>query len=113
MHDFMQSLQMRCPVAATSGLSTQITASAPSAQPPQVHTATRLALDGDELQVVELARRLEQYARLVSGLARRRLDRPGRVSKREVDVSRVRGFVTAPGAHVRGERKLAALPNER
>ena len=82
-------------------------------QPPHVHTATRLALDGDELQVVELARRLEQYARLVSGLARRRLDRPGRVTKREVDVSRVRGFVTAPGAHVRGERKLAALPNER
>ena len=33
MHDFMQSLQMRCPVAATRGLSTQITASAPSAQP--------------------------------------------------------------------------------
>ena len=33
MHDFMQSLQIRCPVAATSGLSTQITASAPSGTP--------------------------------------------------------------------------------
>ena len=29
----MQSLQMRCPVAATSGLSMQITASAPIAYP--------------------------------------------------------------------------------
>ena len=33
MHDFMQSLQMRCPVAATIGLSTQIIASAPIGQP--------------------------------------------------------------------------------
>ena len=33
MHDFMQSLQMRWPVAATSGLSMQIIASAPSGQP--------------------------------------------------------------------------------
>ena len=29
----MQSLQIRCPVAATIGLSTQIIASAPSGQP--------------------------------------------------------------------------------
>ena len=29
MHDFMQSLQMRCPVAQTIGLSTVIIASAP------------------------------------------------------------------------------------
>jgi len=33
MQDFMQSLQMRWPVAATKGLSTQITASAPMAWP--------------------------------------------------------------------------------
>ena len=33
MHDFMQSLQMRWPVAATIGLSTQIIASAPIGQP--------------------------------------------------------------------------------
>ena len=33
MHDFMQSLQIRCPVAATIGLSTQIMASAATAQP--------------------------------------------------------------------------------
>ncbi len=33
MHDFMQSLQIRCPVAAAIGLSTQIIASAPTGQP--------------------------------------------------------------------------------
>src|SRR5688572_15921497 len=33
MHDFMQSLQMRCPVAQTVGLSTTIIASAPTGQP--------------------------------------------------------------------------------
>src|SRR6476661_335509 len=33
MHDFMQSLQIRCPVAAAIGLSMQIIASAPSGQP--------------------------------------------------------------------------------
>jgi hypothetical protein len=33
MHDFMQSLQIRWPVAAAIGLSTQIVASAPIAQP--------------------------------------------------------------------------------
>ena len=33
MHDFMQSLQMRWPVAATIGLSTQMMASAPIARP--------------------------------------------------------------------------------
>jgi len=33
MHDFMQSLQIRWPVPAAIGLSTQIVASAPIAQP--------------------------------------------------------------------------------
>ncbi len=33
MHDFMQSLQMRCPVEQTMGLSTVIIASAPIATP--------------------------------------------------------------------------------
>ena len=33
MHDFMQSLQMRWPVPAAIGLSTQIIASAPTATP--------------------------------------------------------------------------------
>src|SRR5476649_1544926 len=33
MHDFMQSLQMRCPVEHTVGLSMTIMASAPMAQP--------------------------------------------------------------------------------
>ena len=33
MQDFMQSLQMRCPVAAASGLSTVMTASADNACP--------------------------------------------------------------------------------
>ena len=33
MHDFMQSLQIRWPVPATSGLSTQMIASAASGQP--------------------------------------------------------------------------------
>src|SRR5579883_1131209 len=33
MHDFMQSLQMRCPVPAHSGLSTHTTANAPMGTP--------------------------------------------------------------------------------
>ena len=34
MHDFMQSLQMRWPVAATIGLSTMAMASEPTVRPP-------------------------------------------------------------------------------
>ena len=81
-------------------------------QPPQVDAAARLVLDRDEPQIVELARRLEQYSRLVPGLARRRLHRPGSVAKREVDGRRMRGFVAAPGADVRGEGELPALSDE-
>src|SRR5207302_6705009 len=85
------------------------------AQSEAVHAVARLALDGNQPHVVELARRLEQYAGLVQCLAFRRMRGPRRVTEREIDVIGVRRVCTLgfpcsrPLADSQCERQLAAL----
>ena len=81
-------------------------------QAPHRHAVPCLAVHGNEPQVIELARRLEQNTGLVRRLASRRLHRPRGVAQGEIDVGRVRSLVAAPGADVAREGKLARKPGK-
>ena len=64
------------------------------AQSEAVHAVARLALDGNQPHVVELARRLEQYAGPVQCLAFRCMRGPRRVTQRQIDAVGMRRVFT-------------------
>src|SRR5437868_5779888 len=82
-------------------------------EPPHVDAVARLVLDRNQLEVVELVRRLEQYALAVERLSLLRVRGPGGVAQREIDVIRMVDFMESPLADFARECELPGRSQER